>query len=37
MVKVIKAGRVMWLGQLSLMKKQDPCRKLTFHKPEGID
>jgi hypothetical protein len=37
MVKVIKAGRVRWLGQLSITKKQDPCRKLTFHKPKDMD
>jgi len=36
-VKVITVGRVGWLGQHSIMKEQDPCRKITFHKPEGID
>jgi len=24
-VKVIKAGTVRWLGQLSITKEQDPC------------
>jgi hypothetical protein len=35
--KVITAGSVRWLGQLSIMKEEDSCRKITFHKPEGID
>jgi hypothetical protein len=34
-VKVDKVGRLRWLGQLFRMQKQNPCRKLTLHKPEG--
>jgi hypothetical protein len=34
-VKVIKVGRFRWLGQLLRMQEQNPCRKLTLHKPEG--
>jgi hypothetical protein len=29
-VKVIKMGRLMWLGQPFRMQELDPCRKLTF-------
>lgn len=25
----------MWLRHLCRMQEQDPCRILTFHKPEG--
>jgi len=35
MVKVIKIGRLRWLGQLFRMQELDPCRKLTVLKPEG--
>ena len=34
-VKVIKVGRLSWLGQLFRMQELDPCRKLTLNKPEG--
>jgi hypothetical protein len=34
-VKVIKVRRPRWLGHLSRMQEQKPCRKLTLHKPEG--
>ena len=34
-VKVIKIGRLRWLGHLFRMQKLDPCRKLTLLKPEG--
>jgi len=34
-VKVIKIGRLKWLGQLLRMQELDPCRKLTVLKPEG--
>jgi hypothetical protein len=33
-MKVIKSGRLMWLGHL-FMQEQNPCRKLTVHKPQG--
>jgi hypothetical protein len=34
-VKVIKTGRLRWLGHLFRMQKLDPGRKLTLLKPEG--
>jgi hypothetical protein len=34
-VKVIKVGWLRWLGHLFRMQEQNPCRKLTLHKPEG--
>jgi hypothetical protein len=34
-VRVIKIGRMRWLGQLFRMQELDPCRQLTLHKPEG--
>jgi len=34
-VKVIKIGRMRWLGQLVRTQKLDPCQKLTLLKPEG--
>jgi hypothetical protein len=34
-VKVIKIGRLRWLGHLIRIQKLDPCRKLTVLKPEG--
>jgi hypothetical protein len=34
-VKVIKVGRLKWLGQLFRTHEQNPCRKLALHKPEG--
>jgi hypothetical protein len=33
-VKVIKIGRLKWLGQLLRIQELDPCRKLTVLKPE---
>jgi hypothetical protein len=33
-VKVIKIGRMRWLGQLFRMQELDLCRKLTLLKPE---
>jgi hypothetical protein len=35
-VKVIRIGQLRWLGHLFEMQEQNPCRKLTLHKPEGI-
>jgi hypothetical protein len=34
-MKVIKSGRLRWLGHLFRMQEQNPCRKLTLHKSEG--
>ena len=34
-VKVIKMGRLRWLGQLFRMQELEPCRKLTHLKPES--
>jgi hypothetical protein len=34
-MKVIKSGRLRWLGHLYRMQEQSPCRKLTVHRPEG--
>jgi hypothetical protein len=34
-VRVIKIGRLRWLGHLFRMQELDPCRKLTLYKPEG--
>jgi len=34
-VKVIKMGRMRWLGHLCRMQELDPFRKLTRLKPEG--
>jgi hypothetical protein len=34
-IKVIKAGRLRWLGHLYRANKTDPCRKATFTKIEG--
>jgi hypothetical protein len=34
-VKVIKAGRLKFLGHLCTMQEQESCRKLAFHKPKG--
>ena len=34
-VKVIKTGRMRWLGHLCKMEELDPCRKFTVLKPEG--
>jgi hypothetical protein len=33
--RVIKIGRLRWLGHLFIMQDLDPCRKLTLYKPEG--
>jgi hypothetical protein len=35
-VKVVKAGRLRWLGHLFRSEDMNPCRKLTFTKPENI-
>jgi hypothetical protein len=35
-MKVITSGRLRWLGQLFRNQGQNPCRKSTSHKPEGI-
>ena len=32
-VKVIKIGRLKWLGQLLRIQELDPCRKLTVLNP----
>jgi len=29
-VRMIKMGRLMWLGHLFILQELDPCRKLTF-------
>jgi hypothetical protein len=34
-IKVIKAGRLRWLGHLYRANETDPCRKVTFTKIEG--
>jgi hypothetical protein len=34
-LKVIKMGRLRWLGHLFRMQKLDPCRTLTLLKPES--
>jgi hypothetical protein len=34
-VRVVKIGRLRWLGQLFRMQQLDPCRELTLHKSEG--
>jgi len=34
-VKVIKVGRLKWLGQLCRMQELEPCRKLTLLKAES--
>jgi hypothetical protein len=34
-MKVIKVGRLRWLGQFFRMQEQNPWRKLTLLKPEG--
>jgi hypothetical protein len=34
-IKVIKLGRLRWLGHLFRMQELDPCRKLTLQKPEA--
>jgi hypothetical protein len=33
--RVIKIGRLRWLGHLFRMQGLDPCKKLTLYKPEG--
>jgi hypothetical protein len=33
--KVIKTGRLRWLGHVFRMQEVGPCRKLTVLKPEG--
>jgi hypothetical protein len=34
-VRVIKIGRLRWLGHLFRMQELDPCRKLTLYRPDG--
>jgi hypothetical protein len=34
-VKVVKIGRLMWLGQVCRMQEMDHYRKVTVLKPEG--
>jgi hypothetical protein len=34
-MKVIKVGRLKWLGHVFRMQEQNPCSKLTLHKAEG--
>lgn len=34
-VKVIKTGRLRWVGHVFRMQELDPHRKLTLLKPEG--
>ena len=34
-VKVVKTGRLRWLGQLCRMQELDPCRQLTVITAEG--
>jgi hypothetical protein len=34
-VRVIKIGRLRWLGHLFRMQELDPCRELTLYKAEG--
>jgi len=36
-VKLVKVGRLRWLGQLFRIQELDPCRKLTVLKPEALD
>jgi len=33
--KLIKAGTLRWLRHLCRMQEQDPCKKITFHNPQG--
>jgi hypothetical protein len=33
-MKMVNSGRLRWLGHLFRMQEQNPCRKLTVHKPE---
>jgi hypothetical protein len=35
LIKVIKAGRLRWLGHLNRANETDQCRKVTFTKIEG--
>jgi hypothetical protein len=34
-MKIIKYGRLRWLGYLFIIQEQNPCRKLNLNKPEG--
>ena len=36
-VRMIKMGRLLWLGHLFRMQELDPCRKLTFLKQGAPD
>jgi hypothetical protein len=33
---VVQAGRLRWQGHLFRLEDKNPCRKLTFTKPENI-
>jgi hypothetical protein len=33
-MKVFKLDRLRWLGHIFIMHEQNPCRKVTLHKPE---
>jgi hypothetical protein len=33
-MEAMKSGRLRWLGHLFRLQEQNPCRKLTLHKPE---
>jgi hypothetical protein len=35
-LKVISAGRLIWLGQPFRKQEQNPSKKLALYKPEGI-
>jgi hypothetical protein len=34
-VKVVKIGRMRWLGHVFRTQELDPCRKVTALKPDG--
>jgi hypothetical protein len=34
-VRIIKIGKLRWLGHFFRTQKLDRCRKLALHKPEG--
>jgi hypothetical protein len=35
-VKMAKASRLRWLGHFYRCEKSNPCKELTFTKPEGV-
>jgi hypothetical protein len=35
-VKMAKSARLRWLRHLYRCEKSNPCKKLTFTKPEGV-